>query len=204
MSIWKDRLHVLCVAEKDSGKHAVSACLLAGSKDVDSLPSFVDVLLRAGYSVYRITEEVFHVATAGTTDFWMVYREGGRAPVFKHTTENSAVAEAKRVSRASGDVTHVLAVIAKIDPRAMPTNEEFALHAQAHPFQPFPPHGKKWGLWRVCEDGCLPYIKAVSDHPNGEPYASADSPGGTSLPKMARWFPLDANGKDITDDEIPF
>lgn len=133
--------------------------------------------------------------------FWMVFREGGRAPAFKHSTEASAVAEAKRIARESGEAVHVLVAVAKIEPNAMPSPEEFARHANANPYGPA---ANAYGLWRVCVDGKLPAVLAVRCGQGG-PYASFDSPGGSCLPAGAKWFPLDANGKDVSDDsDIPF
>lgn len=37
--------------------------------------------------------------------FWMIYGDGQRAPAYKHSTEESASAEAKRLARLNPEVT---------------------------------------------------------------------------------------------------
>lgn len=46
--------------------------------------------------------------------FWMVYLEGCRAPVYRHDTEQSAQAEAMRLSKEFGSPAFVLEAKTKI------------------------------------------------------------------------------------------
>lgn len=155
-----------------------------------------EVLKRLLGAMIRLHEA--EVAKRG--EFFMVYRKGGRAPAFKHDAEEAAIAEAKRIARESGEATYVLAAVSKVDPHPLPTNDEFARHANAHPYGIA--GSTSWGLWRVCVEGRLPTVIAVRCG-DGGPYASYDSPGGSCLPSGGKWFPLDANGKDVVDEDLP-
>lgn len=105
----------------------------------------------------RAARKELDAAEARAADFWMVYREGGHSPTFKHTAEEKAITEAKRIARESGEATYVLSAIRKVEPHALPTPAEFARHASAHPFG----IAGRWGLWRVCVEERLPAVIAV-------------------------------------------
>lgn len=137
------------------------------------------------------------------TEFFMVYREGGRLPVVKHNTEEEAVAEAKHIATSTGDATYVLAAVKTIQPHAMPVASRFADHVVGHPYGDM---SCKWGLWRVVVKNRLPAVVAVRIGSNDEPCCSADSPGGSSVEqwKEAKWFPLASDGSDLGKDDIPF
>jgi hypothetical protein len=81
--------------------------------------------------------------------FWMIFREDGRAPAFKHETLQDAETEAVRLAKAMpGDVFHILAVVATVqtspeifgqrfDPKRVKPRAEVAAPPQPEP-APFP------------------------------------------------------------------
>lgn len=157
----------------------------------------------SGYAACMLAlKELLRVGDTRTSspEFWMVYREGGRSPAFKHTTEASAVAEAKRVSRESDDTTYVLAVVSKVEPHAMPTVDEFARHAEMHGQGAI-------GFWRVTCRTEWPRIVAVRVL-NGEAWhvSVADRVNLCRIDRdpAAKWFPVNENGKDVVEEDIPF
>lgn len=184
-------------AEERAAATRIKSALTRGGRTECATDLWVAVAAEMRIAVARHATKMNSVGA----DFWMVYREGGRSPSFKHTAEESAVAEAKRIARESGEATYVLSAIHKVEPHALPTPEEFARHASAHPYGIA--GTTTWGLWRVCVEGRLPAVIAVRCGKGG-PYASYDSPGGSCLPIGGKWFPLDANGKDLVDDGVPF
>jgi len=201
-NIWRDRLQKMATTEEDKGNHAGRASLLRWSRDehVIDLRSFVHALLDCGFSVLRIAEEVIEAQQVAA--FWMVYREGGREPTFKHNTVDDARREAQRIAKASVCATYVLAAIEKIEPATMPTIEEFRRHAELYG------PGDGVGLWRILRNGDqFPTIVPV--RVNGGDAWWASHVSGVNLHRVGvhqgdKWFPLDADGKDIDNSEIPF
>ena len=88
-------------------------------------------------------------ASPAASPFFMVYREGGRHPTFRHSNIESARTEANRIRRESGDTTHVLGVVETQIAHARPTVEEVRRHGSEHPIDG---HGSAYqptSLWRV-------------------------------------------------------
>lgn len=136
---------------------------------------------------------------SGRPEFFMVYREGGNSPKFKHDTRGSAELEAARIARESGNDTYVLAVVAKHEGRAMPTNEEVRKHAEALPCE-LSMNDHKWGLWRVVPGTGLPRLVAATPGYNDSPIFSD---GVTCIrPPVGEWEPVTKSGDSIED--LPF
>lgn len=135
--------------------------------------------------------------------FFMVYREGGRAPVFKHSEEVSAAREARRIAETSGEKTYVLVSMYEFQPFAKPTPDEVRRHTEMHG-KPFGACSEAYGLWRVRFDERTPPAIVAIDV-TGKVYSPhrlmpADLRGFSA---DSKWWPLDSDGKDISD-EIPF
>jgi len=137
--------------------------------------------------------------------FFMVYREGGRQPTFKHPDLVSASKEAARIRRESGEATYVLGVVDVHRAHAKPTIEEIVEHGRRNPYGD---NRVGWGLWRIVRNKEMPHIVAVRSEHGSTPYISYDCkwhPGDhvANIPDDFDWFPLDANGKDVTPEDIP-
>jgi hypothetical protein len=133
----------------------------------------------------------------------MVYREGGRAPVFKHAEEVSAAREARRIADTSGEKTYVLVSMYEFNPRSKPTPEEVRRHAEMNG-KPLGACSEAYGLWRVRFDERTPPAIVAIDV-TGRVFSPhwPLPPDLRSFAADTKWWPLDDNGKDITD-EIPF
>lgn len=133
--------------------------------------------------------------------FFMVFREGGRSPTFKHTTQRDADIEAQRIANESGETCYVLVAVGERRPNPRPTADEIVAHVERHG-SAFG-GATSYGLWRV---------RAAVDVPPA--IVAVDATGRLRQPALlvdvagyrpdSQWWPLDANGKDLHDDDIPF
>lgn len=191
-NVWADRV--------ENGTHPLDA-VKALAEYTNNQQAVIDVCVAMSEpaSIAPLTWE--QAAGGSGTVFWMVYREGGRPPAFKHIDEDAAVAEAKRIANESGDVTHVLVATKTIHPNARPTLAEFARHAEIHG------PGNGIGLWRVV-DGVFLFPEIIPVRVDHGDVWRASNANNVNLHRLGeckdvKWFPLDATGKDI-EEPIPF
>lgn len=149
-----------------------------------------------------------HRADGKRAEFFMLYREGGRAPTYKHADVEDARREAKRIANESGETVHVLAKVDAVAANTRPSDDEFASHATCNGWNVTDAiHSSRWGLWRVVVPGRPPLIVPVKSDSAGarvSPESHLYAGGSPNMfPSEARWFPLDARGKELESD-IPF
>jgi len=174
-----------------------------GVATVDTLDEAIDMarvvrdMEKSGMSAWDISQT--KGVSPRTQTFFMVYREGGNPPKFRHDTRASAELEATRIARESGDDTYVLAVVAKREGRSMPTNDEVRKHAEGFQCE-LSMNGHKWGLWRVTPQVGLPRLVAATPGYSDSPIFSD---GVTCIrPPVGKWEPVTKSGDSIED--IPF
>lgn len=139
-------------------------------------------------------------------EFYMLYRDGGGAPTYRHPSIKSASDEARRLADELGGDVWILETVS-VESNSRPTDRQIAAHAKAHPYGSTPAH--PWGLWRVSRHGMVPAIVCArcQTYSGGEAYLSMDTPYSGLVkdqPREWTWVPLDAKGNPIQYDDIPF
>src|SRR5262245_17697466 len=135
--------------------------------------------------------------------FFMVFREGGNSPIVKQDTELPATSEARWIARTSGSTTHVLVSVSEQRPFPKPTMHELRAHTEQNGVV-FGGIDGVYGLWRAGLAGGPPIIVPVSSR--GMVFSGPTSRLPTNIDGFCQdyqWWPLDSDGKDVSDD-IPF
>ncbi len=164
--------------------------------------------------------------------FWMVFRDGGRAPTYQHTSIDAAKSEATRVAIDSGCSTHVLESVLTCSVRwigeplskevepigywltSQMTEEIVKAHAISHPIKfatgLLSDNSARWGLWLMVDKGvdstvgsCVPV--GIREGGICKAICYGSEIRLDSIDENTRWFKLYADGSPMqSNDDIQF